>query len=58
MLSIFKGRNGGEVNQKRDRQRTSRSLTNVFTVTHCASEFKRIAALSRLHFSGRYKRSY
>ena len=45
MLSIFKRMGWGEVNQKRDRQREKNNLTNLFTLTHCASERKRIAAL-------------
>ena len=39
-------------NQKGDRQRerqTARSLTNLFTVTHCASERKGIAAPLKLN---------
>ena len=45
MLSIFKRKGWGELNQKRNRQREKTNLTNLFTLTHCASERKRIAAL-------------
>ena len=44
-LSIFNRMGWGEVNQKRDRQREKNNLTNLFTLTHCASERKRIATL-------------
>ena len=44
-VEYFKRMGWGEVNQKRDRQREKNNLTNLFTLTHCASEGKRIAAL-------------
>ena len=44
-VEYFKRMGWGEVNQKRDRQRDKNNLTNLFTLTHCASERKRIAAL-------------